>query len=236
MNLIVPDRNIVIPPKGVPLADLVGVKGLVKFELYGPDGKLKHLDYSTNLAVTSGKCGFASRTKGTASAAPTHMSVGTTNTAPAATDAALIAEVASSKTALTSTTLSINVMTFICTFGAGVGTGSLVEAGIFNGTTAVAAGLSYTRAGTVVTLTKAGHGLAVDRAIGIAAATDTGVNGGSIIATVPDANTLTFGTAAVGANGTLSLYQDIMYLRTTYSVITKGAGDSMTVTWTLTFT
>lgn len=215
--------------------DSQGVKGVVKIELFGPNGKLKDFLETRNLAVTSGKCGFASRLKGTATVAPSHMSVGTNNTAPAASNAALGAEVASSKTALTSTILRANLAEFACTFGAGVGTGALVEAGIFNGTTAVATGLSYTRTGNQVNVSKTSHGLAVDRAIGIAAATDTGLNGGSVINLVPGANNFEFYTTSAGANGTLSLYQDIMYLRTTFSVINKGAGDSMTITWTLTF-
>lgn len=238
MDLIKIDRGIIVPtPQQVveALADFARPKGLVKFELFGPDGRLKRRTFSRNLAVTSGKCGFASRTKGTATAAPTHMSVGTTSTAPAATDAALGAEVGSSKTALTSTTLTANIMTFVCTFGAGVGTGALVEAGLFNGTTAAATALSYTRTGNQVNVSKTSHGLAVDRAIGIAAATDTGLNGGSVINVVPGSNNFEFYTTSGGANGTLTLYQDIMYLRTTFSVINKAAGDSMTITWSLTF-
>lgn len=236
MNLIKRQSGILVPERELLLPDYQGVKGRVQIALFGPDGRLKKLLNTHNLAVTSGKCGFASRLKGTATAAPTHMSVGTNNTAPAATDAALGAEVASSKTALTSTTIKANLLEFVCTFAAGTGTGALVEAGIFNGTTAVATALSYTRTGNAVNVSKTSHGLALDRAIGIAAATDTGLNGGSVINLVPGANNFEFYTTSGGANGTLSLYQDIMYLRSTFSVINKGAGDSMTITWTLTFT
>jgi hypothetical protein len=115
-----------------------------------------------------------------------------------------------------------------------VGTGALVEAGMFNGTAAAAGGRSYTRTANDVTVTKTAHGLAVDRAIGIAAATDTGLNGGATIQTVPTADTFTFHTTSGGANGTLSLYQDVMATRSTFSVVNKGAADSMTITWTLT--
>jgi hypothetical protein len=215
--------------------DRATVNGRIKIELFDFRGLLIDLREYENLVVTSGKCAMASRTKGAATAVPSHMAVGTNNTAAAVADAALGAEVGSSRTALTSTTISNTLDTFVCTFPAGTGTGALTEAGLFNGTTAAAAALSYTRAGTVVTLTKNAHGLAVDRAIGIAAATDSGINGGAVIATVPDANTITFPTAASGANGTLTLYQDVMWCRTVFAVVNKGAADAMTITWTLTY-
>lgn len=207
--------------------------GTVLIELRGPDGKIKETRVA-NLVVTSGKCAIASRLGGTATAVPSHMAVGTDNTAAAVTQAALGAEVAASRTALVSTAISNTGVTFSTTFPAGTGTGALTEAGLFNGATAVAAGLSYTRTTTVVSVTKASHGLAANRAIGIASATDTGVNGGATIATVPDANTFTFATSASGANGTLSLYQDVMLARVVFAVVNKGAADTLTVTWTIT--
>ena len=59
-----------------------------------------------------------------------HMAVGTNNTAAAAGQTALSAETA--RVALTSTTVSTNTVTYAATFGAGTGTGALVEAGILN--------------------------------------------------------------------------------------------------------
>jgi hypothetical protein len=73
---------------------------------------------------------------GTSSAVMSHMAVGTTNTAAAAGDTTLAAEVGSSRTALTSYNPSTNTIVAICTFGAGVGTGALVEAGLFNASSA----------------------------------------------------------------------------------------------------
>jgi len=236
MEFILPNRNIAIPPLGSNFHDALRMPaGKIRLDLFDHCGGLKERREFDNLVVGSGKCALASRARATATAVPTHMSVGTNNTAATSTDVALGAEVASSRTALTSTIVVNNILTYICTFPAGTGTGALVEAGLFNGTTAAATALSYTRSGSVVTVTKTSHGLAVDRAIGISAATDTGLNGGATIATVPDANTFTFSTSAVGANGTLTLYQDVMSCRTVFSVINKGASDSMTITWTLTF-
>lgn len=214
--------------------DAFSMRGRVHIELRDKRGRLKDVRDVDNLVVNSGKSFIASRIKGVATAAASHMAVGTDSTAPATTQAALVTEVGSSRTALTSTTVRNADDIYVCTFNPGVGTGALVEAGLFNGTTAAAAGLAYSRTGNTVTVTKTAHGLAVDRAIGIAAATDTGLNGGATIQTVPDANTFTFYTTSAGANGTLTLYQDVMLCRSTFSVVNKGVNDTMTITWTLT--
>ena len=111
--------------------DQVPVTGQVKLVLIGPDGKTKQTEVS-NLVVTAGKGYIASRMKDASATAMSHMAVGTTNTAAAAGDTTLAAEVSLSRTALTSTNVSTNVVTYACTFAAGTGTGALVEAGIFN--------------------------------------------------------------------------------------------------------
>lgn len=214
--------------------DAFTLRGRLDIDLFDERMRLKERREIPNLVVTSGKCGIASRFKGTATAAATHMAVGTSSASPAAADAALGAEVGSSRTALTSTTVRNADLIYACTFNPGVGTGALVEAGLFNGTTAAATGLSYSRTANTVTVTKTSHGLAVDRAIGIAAATDTGLNGGATINNAPT-NTFDFYTTSGGAaSGTLTLYQDIMVCRSTFSVINKAAGDTMTITWTVT--
>lgn len=115
------------------VGDTALVTGRVEFKLYGPDGKLKHELWVPNLVTTAGKGVIADRMKSApAKAAMTHMAVGTSTTAAAVGDTALGAEVAASRTSLTSTSVSTNVITYVCTFGAGVGTGTLAEAGIFN--------------------------------------------------------------------------------------------------------
>jgi hypothetical protein len=143
----------------------VVAKGSLVLELRGPDGEIKELLEVPNLVVDVGLAFIASRMKDATATVMSHMAVGTTNTAAADAQTALVAEVAASRTALTSSTIATtNVandsLTYVCTFGAGVGTGALVEAGIFN----------------------------------------------------------------AGAAGT-------MLCRTVFSVITKGALDSLTITW-----
>jgi hypothetical protein len=61
-----------------------------------------------------------------------HMSVGTTSTTPTLSDTALGSEVSGSRVALTSTVVSGSNVTYTATFNPGVGTGALVESGIFN--------------------------------------------------------------------------------------------------------
>lgn len=110
--------------------------GELLINVYGEDGKLKDSRYINNLVVTVGKNFIASRMAGTASAVMSHMAVGTGGTAPVAGNTTLEAEVAGSRTALTGATNTNNTITYTATFGAGVGTGALVEAGIFNAASA----------------------------------------------------------------------------------------------------
>ncbi len=65
-----------------------------------------------------------------------HMEVGTDNTAASAGQTALVAAVGASRTGLTSSTVTGDAIAYVCTFGAGVGTGGLVEAGVFNASSA----------------------------------------------------------------------------------------------------
>jgi len=145
------------------LVDDIKVTGKLTLTLTGPDGELKEQKEIDNLVVLAGRSFIASRIKDATSTVMSHMAVGTSSTAAASGDTTLGAEVASSRTALSSTTVSTNSVVFNCTFGAGVGTGALVEAGIFNAASA----------------------------------------------------------------GT-------MLCRTTYSVINKGASDTLTIQWTVT--
>ena len=85
-----------------------------------------------NIVVNDGKDFVASRMKNTTDAAMSHMAIGTGSTAAAASDSALGSELAGSRTALTSTTVTNNDIVYVATFGAGTGTGAITEAGILN--------------------------------------------------------------------------------------------------------
>ena len=137
------------------------MKGHLQIELNGE--LVRDID---NLVVTAGKTFVASsmlKTTSNSPAAMTHMGVGTSTQDPAGTDTALISQVGSRKAFTTTAASSAAVVTYICAFAAGEGTGALTEAGIFN----------------------------------------------------------------ASSSGT-------MLCRTEFSVVNKGASDSMTITWTVT--
>ena len=83
-----------------------------------------------NLVVTAGKGYVASRMEGTSANVMSHMAIGSGTSAAAASDTALGNELA--RTALTSTNVSGADVTYVDTFGAGVGTGAVTEAAVLN--------------------------------------------------------------------------------------------------------
>jgi len=89
---------------------------------------------ATNLVVTTGKNFTASRMVGTTSGVMSHMAIGAGTTAAAASDTALGSELG--RVALTASTSTNNVVTYTATFGVGVGTGAVTEAGILNASSA----------------------------------------------------------------------------------------------------
>lgn len=108
--------------------------GSLRVVVTGADGKVKEEHQFKNLVVTVGKNFVASRMVGAASAVMSHMAVGSNNTAAAAGDTALGTELG--RVALATSTATTNVVTYTATFSAGVGTGAIVEAGIFNASSA----------------------------------------------------------------------------------------------------
>lgn len=114
--------------------DILTVVGTPRIVLKDKDGNVKQ-DFSVpNLVVTAGKGFIASRMVGTAQAVMSHMAVGTGATAAAAGDTALQSEAA--RVALSGSSASGAVATYTATFGAGVGTGAITEAGILNASSA----------------------------------------------------------------------------------------------------
>lgn len=108
--------------------------GNLRITVYGPDKSIKQSIFIPNLVVTVGKYFIADRMIGTGSAVMSHMAVGTSNVNLAAGNTALDSEL--SRVALVSATRTDNVVRYVATFDPGVGTGALVEAGIFNDGTA----------------------------------------------------------------------------------------------------
>jgi hypothetical protein len=112
-------------------SDRMLVTGVVLLEVHGPDGTLKTQRVS-NLVVDAGENHIADQLASSpAQSAMSHMAIGTGSTAAAFGDTALGTE--TDRNALTSRTTSVNVVTYVGTWGAGDGTNSaLREAGIFN--------------------------------------------------------------------------------------------------------
>jgi hypothetical protein len=115
------------------LFDKIKVKGDVSIIVYDENMNVKEERFIPNLVVSSGTAWIASM----CNAAGTVMdaiAIGTGTTAAAVTQTALVSE--NGRANLTSTTVSANVITYVATFGPGVGTGAVTEAGIFNSQTA----------------------------------------------------------------------------------------------------
>lgn len=118
------------------LQDNFILKGTLSVEVFDAEGKLKADEsrYIDNLVVAVGKNFVADRMISATSAIMSHMAVGSGSTAPASADTTLGTELA--RVTLTSSTRASNVITYVATFPAGTGTGSLTEAGIFNAASA----------------------------------------------------------------------------------------------------
>jgi hypothetical protein len=108
--------------------------GSLRVVVTGKDGQVKEEHDFKNLVVTVGKNFVASRMVGTASNVMSHMAIGSSGTAAAVGDTALGGELG--RVALASAVATTNVVTYTATFPAGTGTGAVVEAGIFNASSA----------------------------------------------------------------------------------------------------
>lgn len=115
------------------IEETVKATGEVQIKLFNADGSVKEEKTIKNLVVTVGKTWIAARMVGTPTAM-SHMAIGSGTTAAAAGDTTLGTSLG--RVALTSSTSSGAVATFVASFGAGTGTGAVTEAGIFNDVTA----------------------------------------------------------------------------------------------------
>ena len=116
------------------MKDTLKLKGRVNLKLIGPDGGIKDERDIDNLVVTAGLNHIASRIKDATATAMTHYGVGTGSTAAAAGDTDMETALGSRVT-LTSTTVTDNEVAYVADFGAGVSTGAITEAGVFNAST-----------------------------------------------------------------------------------------------------
>lgn len=120
------------------LKDNLKATGMVTFQQFNAAGELVLEKTVPNLVVTSGLGFIAARMATTGQPTQmTHMAIGSSSQTPAAGDTALIAQLGS-RVALSTAggTPSGSTVTYTASFGAGVSTGAVVEAGIFNAATA----------------------------------------------------------------------------------------------------
>lgn len=112
---------------------------ITKMVLYGPDGAVKDLrefpeDEHNTITVAGDKI-TADAMSDRSEILPSHIGVGTTSGGKTTASNALEAQV-NPRVALDSTTQGAgaddNDVVWVVTFGAGVGTGALIEAGLFN--------------------------------------------------------------------------------------------------------
>jgi len=112
------------------LQDSVILKGALKIVLADAQGNIKDEREVPNLVVTVGKNFIASRMIGTTDDVMSHMAIGTSTTAAAVGQTALVTEVG--RVALSSNVRTNNAIAYVATFPAGTGTGAITEAGILN--------------------------------------------------------------------------------------------------------
>ena len=110
--------------------DSVKVKGALQIEVFDESGKQKEQKTIDNLVVAAGKQVIAARLLGNTLPVFSHMSVGSSNTAALSSQTSLGAELA--RVSFDSTSRTTNALSFVATFPAGTGTGTITEAGIFN--------------------------------------------------------------------------------------------------------
>lgn len=113
----------------------IKLKGKVHIVLSDENGNIKKEQTTDNLIVTAGKAWVASALIAAPSAYFTRVAIGTSSTATGVGQTDLqgteLARVVATTSNPTSTTTLL-----VATFGAGVGTGTVEEAGIFNATPA----------------------------------------------------------------------------------------------------
>ena len=112
------------------IKDGIKIKGSIHIVVYDEDMNVKqNLDYN-NLVVSVGKNYIANRMTSNATGIMSHMALGTTNSAPVISETTLGNEVG--RVVLDSADVTNNVIAYVATFPAGVATGAIKEAGIFN--------------------------------------------------------------------------------------------------------
>lgn len=122
--------------------DTAKLCGTLKLVLTDSTGLIKYSTEVPNTIVNTGRAFIAQsliKTTVNSPASMSHMALGTNSTTVAVSQTALITEIgvrAAVTPANTTVTVTNDTIQYIATFGAGVSTGAITEAGIFNASTA----------------------------------------------------------------------------------------------------
>ncbi len=116
------------------LSENLKLSGQLNIVLKDTTGKVKEAREEKNLVVNTGLAYIVSRMTGTSKSVMSHMALGSSTTAAAASQTDLVSILGSRET-LDSTTItgtSNEKVQYIASFEAGDGTGAVTEAGLFN--------------------------------------------------------------------------------------------------------
>lgn len=117
--------------------DTLKAIGHLLIEHFDSTGKQIDSRFIPNLVVQVGKNYISQRMVDGATTVMSHMEVGTGTTTPVSGDTALQSPIGGSRQAFSgAASVAANTITYTATFGAGVGTGAITEAGIFNASSA----------------------------------------------------------------------------------------------------
>jgi hypothetical protein len=118
------------------MIDNTKYKGTVQIKHWNSDGDLLLDETFNNLVVTTGLQWIAGRLSNSPPTYMNYIAVGTSNTAPSAGQTTLVAEIARQVITVPGGSASGATIIYSTSYGAGVGTGALQEAGIFQSASA----------------------------------------------------------------------------------------------------
>lgn len=112
------------------ITETVSLKGNLEVVLLDENRVVKDTRKVNNLVVAVGKNYISSRMTSNSSIIMSHMAIGTANIAAVTSQTFLLGE--NARVGLDSTNITNNTITYVSTFPAGTGTGTIAEAAVFN--------------------------------------------------------------------------------------------------------
>jgi len=231
------------------LKDSITLTGKLLIQKFNDNKELVYSTEVPNLVVTSGKEFIASRMVGTSLDSMGYMAIGDDASVGSLSQTTLVNEL--SRVVTTSAIASGTNVSFTATFGAGIGTGSIVEAGVFNKSSSsvlIFDGDNDVDAASHV-ITKVSHGLVTGDKITYTDGGGTAIvglsDGGTYYIVRLSANTfklaLSYADATAGTPVTIAITDGVgtnhkitygtMLCRTTFPVITKSSSETIAISW-----